>query len=85
MGIQMGSKYEIRFVRNGLCPYEFSRWTRYFIVAMYWIIRIRYFGIAGTRYPIVTLRIRAGYIKSDDCKADYCAHECAAQEKEGDV
>ena len=75
----MGEKYEIRFGRSGYCPYTFDRWTNYFIVALYWVIRIRYFGVAGVKYPQVTLNIRVGYIKPEDCKADYCGHECARQ------
>ena len=80
----MGSKYEIRFVRSGLCPYEFSWATNWFIKALYWIIKIRYIGVAGTKYPIVTLNIRAGYLDSQDCTADYCNKECErSRYKEG--
>jgi hypothetical protein len=62
----MGMKYEIRFMRNGTCPYGGSRRTEYLIVALWYLF------ILMIKYKIVTMNIRRGYDDCDKCRVDYC-------------
>lgn len=62
----MGTKYNIRFVQNGLCPYEFDRRTNHLLVALWYLLTL------SIKYPIVTFEIRRGRVNCPDCKADWC-------------
>jgi len=65
-------KYRIWFTRSGTCDYKFDRETDYFIKAIYWLIRLRFFKLAGCKYPQVYLEYRNDYIACEDCTADWC-------------
>jgi len=65
-------KYRIWFTRSGICDFKFDRQTDYFLKALYWLFRLRFTKMVGTRYPQVYLEIRRGYIECEDCTADWC-------------
>lgn len=62
----MGTKYNIRFMRNGQCPYEFDRRTNNLFLALWHLLTL------SIKYPIVTFEIRRGYIDCEKCTADWC-------------
>lgn len=62
----MGTKYTIRFMRNGTCPYDFDRQTNNIFCALWWLITL------SIKYPIVDFEIRRGYIPCEKCTADWC-------------
>ena len=62
----MGTKYAIRFMRNGICPYDFDRRTNNIFLAVWWLITLSF------KYPIVDFEIRRGYIPCEKCNADWC-------------
>jgi hypothetical protein len=68
----MGSKYTVRFMLNGLCPYKFEWQTNYLIKALWWLVKLRVFR----GYKIITLEIRVGYTPVNKCKAGFCVKEC---------
>ena len=73
----MGTKYCIRFMWNGTCPYGFDRRTNYLVVALWHLL------VASIKYPIVTFEIRRGYIECDKCTADWCDKSPAFDKTEG--
>lgn len=73
----MGTKYEIRFTRNGRCPYDFDRGTNNIFRALWWLLTL------SIKYPIVDFEIRRGYTPCEKCGADWCdkSPALAASEK----
>lgn len=62
----MGTKYTIRFVRNGKCPYDFERRTNNIFCALWYLLTL------SLKYPIVDFEIRRGYVPCEKCTADWC-------------
>ena len=62
----MGTKYTIRFMRNGLCQHRFDRRTNNVFVALWYLLTL------SLKYRIVDFEIRRGYTPCEKCTADYC-------------
>jgi hypothetical protein len=75
----MGCKYTIRFMRNGMCGYDFDRQTNSVFLAMWYLLTL------SIKYPIIDFEIRRGYIPCEKCTADWCEKSPVFTESGGET